>query len=256
MDVKLIITDLDRTLLRSDKTISDFTADVLRRCRERGIIVAFATMRPFHGINRLRKIVNPDIVIADGGAEIWRGETLIFRNPISKETTAELLAALLACREIKMISVTAVDGTFTNYSGKPWDEGWEFISTDFADGREYDATKFSAEFLHIDAAKELVQGFPELRFVANTGENWCQILAKNSCKEAAAAKLCEELGIGAHEALAFGDDFSDTALIKWSGAGVAVGNAIDEVRQAADFICADNDSDGVARWLEENIFGV
>ena len=88
MNTKLIITDLDRTLLRSDKTISEYTAEVLRRCREKGIMLAYATLRPAHAINNVKAMAAPDFVIADGGAEIWQGEQLVFRNPIQKEVTA------------------------------------------------------------------------------------------------------------------------------------------------------------------------
>lgn len=47
MDIKMIVTDLDNTLLRRDKTISNYTADVFRRVRERGVLVSFATVRSF-----------------------------------------------------------------------------------------------------------------------------------------------------------------------------------------------------------------
>jgi FMN phosphatase YigB (HAD superfamily) len=46
-EIKLIVTDLDNTLLRRDKTISDYTVDVFRRIRDRGVLVAFATARDF-----------------------------------------------------------------------------------------------------------------------------------------------------------------------------------------------------------------
>ena len=251
--MKLIITDLDRTLLRRDKTISDFTAEVLRRCREKGILVAYATLRPANAIKRVKAAAMPDFVIADGGAEIWHGEQLIFRNPIQKEVAAELLRALLSNEDIKEISVTAAEGTFTNYNGEPWDAGWEFIHTDFSDGKEYDATKLSVEFARMEAVMEIMRSFPQLKLVANSGEPWCQMLKSECAKEIAAQVLCEKLGISAREVTAFGDDFSDMELIRWSGTGVAVDNAIDEVKAVADYICGSNDSDGVAMWIDEHL---
>ena len=56
-----------------------------------------------------------------------------------------------------------------------------------------------------------------------------------------------------HEIAAFGDDHNDIAMLSACGAGIAVGNAIDEVKRAADHIALSNEEDGVARWIEENI---
>jgi len=71
MDVMLIVTDLDNTLLRRDKTIGEFTVDVFQRVRECGVLIAFATARDFRfvteHISPLFGIV-PDIIIADKGA--------------------------------------------------------------------------------------------------------------------------------------------------------------------------------------------
>ena len=71
MSIKMIVTDLDNTLLRRDKTVSDYTAHVFRRVRERGILIAFATARDFRfvteHISPLFGIV-PNIIIADNGA--------------------------------------------------------------------------------------------------------------------------------------------------------------------------------------------
>ena len=53
--------------------------------------------------------------------------------------------------------------------------------------------------------------------------------------------------------VAFGDDINDLEMVKNCGIGVAVENAIDDVKAAAKYICGTNDNDGVAKWLEEHI---
>ena len=52
---------------------------------------------------------------------------------------------------------------------------------------------------------------------------------------------------------AFGDDYNDVEMLRECGIGVAVANAIDEAKAAADYICGDCDDDGTARWLEEHV---
>lgn len=65
--------------------------------------------------------------------------------------------------------------------------------------------------------------------------------------------IAKQYGISIDEIAAFGDDYNDINMIESCGMGIAVSNAINEVKNAADEICSGNDDDGVAKWLEENI---
>ena len=70
MKTKAIITDLDRTLLRTDKSISDYTMEVFQRCRERAVRVMVATARPIRDIPEFQKQIVFDAVTATNGAVI------------------------------------------------------------------------------------------------------------------------------------------------------------------------------------------
>jgi hydroxymethylpyrimidine pyrophosphatase-like HAD family hydrolase len=65
--------------------------------------------------------------------------------------------------------------------------------------------------------------------------------------------IADYFSISLSEVAAFGDDYNDVDMLRECGAGVAMSNAIDECKAAADYICGDCDDDGVARWLEENV---
>ena len=70
-DIKMIVTDLDNTLLRRDKTISNYTIDVFKRVHECGVLTAFATARDFRFVTEhISPLfdITPDILIADNGA--------------------------------------------------------------------------------------------------------------------------------------------------------------------------------------------
>ena len=73
-------------------------------------------------------------------------------------------------------------------------------------------------------------------------------------KDATKAKAIEELariwGISQSEIVAFGDDLNDIDMLSYAGISVAMGNALDEVKAVADFICETCDNDGVAKWIE------
>ena len=91
MKTKAIITDLDRTLLRTDKSISDYTIDVFRKCRERGIRVMTATARPLRDIPEFRKQIAFDAVTATNGAVIELPDRRL-EYGIRRETGEKILA--------------------------------------------------------------------------------------------------------------------------------------------------------------------
>lgn len=76
--LKMIITDLDQTLLRSDKTVSDYTVKVLNDCKQKGIVVAFATARSESACKRFIDLINPNAVISDGGAVVRLGHAVAY----------------------------------------------------------------------------------------------------------------------------------------------------------------------------------
>ena len=91
METKLILSDLDETLLHSDKTISDYSARIFEQCRQRGILVGFCTSRGKPNIILFEKKINPDICICNGGASIYQNGTLLHATSFSIEETRALL---------------------------------------------------------------------------------------------------------------------------------------------------------------------
>lgn len=81
MPIRLVVTDLDNTLLHRDKTVSDYTVSVFKRLRERGILVAFATARYFRTVEEwiIPSIgVQPDIVISLNGAYAYANDRSLY----------------------------------------------------------------------------------------------------------------------------------------------------------------------------------
>ena len=72
-------------------------------------------------------------------------------------------------------------------------------------------------------------------------------------KENAIMKISEVCGFGAESIIAFGDDFADIGMLELCGLGVAMGNAIDEVKSRADVVIGSNDEDGIAFFVEKNL---
>lgn len=84
-----------------------------------------------------------------------------------------------------------------------------------------------------------------------TAEFYFEFMARDITKAHALAGALPKLGIDASEVIAFGDGQNDAAMLTWAGTGVAMGNAVDEVKAIADRVTASNNDDGIALVLEE-----
>ena len=85
----------------------------------------------------------------------------------------------------------------------------------------------------------------------SSGINFAEVTPAGADKGAALARLCAELDIVAEEVIAFGDNLNDLTMLEWAGRGVAMGNALDDVKAVADEVTSTNVEFGVARLLEE-----
>ena len=94
---------------------------------------------------------------------------------------------------------------------------------------------------------------PKNSYMFTSRDNITFVSHKEAVKSKATAALAEHWGIKASEIVAFGDDLIDIDILEWSGVGVAMGNALGEVKAVADYICDTNENDGVAKWIEENV---
>lgn len=256
--IKLIVTDLDNTLLRRDKTISGYTAGLFRRVRESGIRIAFATSRCAQASARFRRMIRPDIEITSGGAIATMNGEVLFRAAIDLETASAIIGDLRKNENVLQITV---DTERHYFNSKPVDKSWvgwadygDAVTTDFAEPLPVpDVLKISPLVTGAETLYSILSKYPSVDALNFSGEDWYQIKSREASKEKAIAEVCGRLGIAMRNVAAFGDDCNDVEMLRGCGVGVAVANAIDEVKAAADAVCGDCDGDGVAKWIAENI---
>lgn len=82
---------------------------------------------------------------------------------------------------------------------------------------------------------------------------WYKFTKKAATKERAIMEVCSVCGIGTEEITAFGDDYADIGMIQLCGKGIAMGNAIAEVKEKSDLVIGNNDEDGIAAYLALSI---
>ena len=257
-NIKMIVIDLDNTLLHTDKSISDYTIDIFEKCRAKDIRIVYATARSQKSSERFINIISPDAVISNGGALARFGENIVYSCVIPQTTADELIKSYAGLSDIGYITVeTSNNDYFVNYpidmNHKGWVDYYHAVPKDFSKGIDDDVYKITLEADNKASVFGVAAKYPQVSIMSFAGENWYRLAHTDADKWVAIRHLAEYLKISNSDIVSFGDDYNDIEMIKECGIGVAVANAIDEVKAAADYICDTNDNDGVAKWLEENI---
>jgi Cof subfamily protein (haloacid dehalogenase superfamily) len=258
---KLIATDLDGTLVRSDDTVSAYTHEVLDRVRAAGIRIVGATGRG----PRLTELTRGDIraadylVLAQGGWVLDRTDPVPLRT---ERLPGPALAGLLADLEAEVGPLSVMVEALEHDDSPLWgdyDPTWRYpvtvVERSRADCCTTDVIKaFARSFEHdvdtlLAAAQRIV---PEsVASVTQAGLNYVEICPPNVDKGTGLAVVAEAVGVDPADVLVFGDMPNDLPMFAWAGwSRVAVANAHPTVLKAADEVTLTNDEDGVAVFLD------
>lgn len=254
MKCKLLLFDLDGTLLQTDKTISDKTMNALQKCRELGVMIGVSTSRSVQNSMFYISKLNPDIIIASGGAVVKNNDEYIYTAEFTNDETRNMIAsARKICGANCEITIDTLEKHFWNYKIDPnnIDANWgDSIYIDYSEFGEK-ALKMCVEIFDKEKANELAKYLRDCDCVKFSDGEWYKFTKKEATKENAILRMCQALSITVKDIIAFGDDYVDIGMLKFCGVGVAMGNAIDEVKSVADVVIGGNDEDGIAEYLEE-----
>ncbi len=253
MPIKMIVTDLDQTLLRTDKTISDYTVDVFNRCRQRGIKVVFASARPKRTVKHFFDNINADAVILHNGAVTYVEDMLLHSCGIASDIKNNILLSINRDYPDATISVEINDVFYANFDVSSVWKNTQAIRTDFTDLPDDPADKIIVGVSSADDIKNLSIYLPDDLYIEMNDGKLGLIMHSGATKQSAVGIVADYFCCDMNEIVAFGDDYNDIGMLRECGVGVAMGNALDEVKVVADHICKTNDDDGVARWLDENV---
>jgi Cof subfamily protein (haloacid dehalogenase superfamily) len=249
-NIRLIALDLDDTLLRSDKTISQETLDLLARWRSLGHHIAIATGRPPRAVAESLPPAYWDVPwICYNGGEVRLNGEIIYEDLLPVAETHQVLELVLACVPDCTIGME-IDNVI--YFNRPVERVSPYEVADlFAV-----ATRPSAKvlFYHHDFStleSMLAEIPPRARALLSSKYKLVQILSHTADKATALQFLTARLGLTMQQVMAFGDDSNDVDMVRISGIGVAVANAIPEVKAVASRHTLSNDEDGVALVLHE-----
>lgn len=254
MEYQLLLFDLDGTLLRSDKTISANTLLVLEACRKRGLMIGVSTSRSEQNSMTFLSELLPDILIASGGAVVKQKDDFIYTAKFSAEETKHMIGTARAvCGDDCEITIDTLENHYWNYKIDPkkQDQSWgDSIYTDFVDFSQ-ESLKMCVEIFEEDQANLLKNALPDCDCIRFSDGYWYKFTKKGVTKEKAILEVCAACDIAPENIMAFGDDFADIGMLKLCRTGVAMGNAVQEVKLAADIVIGTNDEEGIAEYLAD-----
>lgn len=275
MNTKAVFFDLDGTLLNDEKVMSTTTSDALNSLKENGYSVIIATGRNKNGaLLAIQNVKNIDYLITSNGAAIFDGSNFepIFTNYMSNSLILEICnrldlenimfdpfidgQAYADERNIDFLMNLDVSDSIKAFIMK----NRKFVPSvkDFIKQKGCDVEKVTINFKTLSDGTlylrketiDIINSFETLSCVTG-GSNNVEVTLKDATKGNAISKVCEMLKITPNEAMAFGDSENDLDMITKVGVGIAMSNAEDCVKKAADYITISNNENGVVAALKK-----
>lgn len=272
MEIKLIVIDIDGTLLNSDSLISAENKLAIKKAQARNVQIVLCTGRPIRSaeylLEELDLLGEDDLIITSNGGLIQKAKT----GEILHEVTfnrAESLDVYQLGQELKM-PITFIDldyvyepeypaGFESVYTGgkAQQENGLEFVDLDMAnlpEPFEIHQILMSRPEEELDVVIPLIPDVYHERYNIYKSLSFIlEFLPKRVDKGSSMHIIAEMLGLEPFQIMGIGDQANDLSLVENAGLGVAMGNAIDEVKEVADYITKSNDHHGVAYAIHKFI---
>lgn len=270
MDYKLICIDMDGTLLNDKKTISERNIKAIRFAYDRGVRISVCTGRIFtsaEAFSDLLGVKSP--VIAANGAYIREKDRdeVIYTSSIGIERCKKLLSVFRKydiyphyyTNERIFTENVEYSSRFYEATNKalPKDkqikvvlvEDWDLIFKKY-EAEIFKAIGIDSNLEHIREAKISIRDMNEFEVVSSHFDNF-EVTGKGVSKGNAVQVLANYYGIDSKQVICIGDSENDLSMIKYAGLGIAMGNADENVKEAAGYITDNNNCDGVAKAIEK-----
>ncbi|WP_410016681.1 sugar-phosphatase [Sodalis sp. C49] len=271
MAIKLIAIDMDGTLLNPQHEITPAVRQAIDAARKKGVYVALATGRPFIGVQRYLLELN---LLGEGQYCITNNGALV-QKTVNGECISQTTLDINDYRYLEALSrqlnvhfhALDFDTLYTaNRDISPYTVHEAYLTGmpfKFRRVDEMDPAMRFPKVMMIDPPAILDRAISHIpaqayeRYtIMKSAEYYLELLNKQANKGEGVKALAEHLHLTADEVMTIGDQANDLAMINYAGTGVAMGNAIDEIKAASQFVTKTNREDGVAvairKWVLES----
>lgn len=267
MKKKVLVLDIDGTLTNSQKVVTPATREALDEIRRRGHIVVLASGRPTGGLRMITKALDFDkfggYTISYNGAcvtDTVTGEP-VFKNAVPDYVASWMHGYALdhglgMCTYVGNVLLCGTDvdryiqreTDLNEFTRMHVDDFSGYMKTDF-----YKVLLTGTPTLAKEHESRLQRRFMNRLSIYRSEPFFIEVMNRGVSKADAIAGLLERLGMEREDTIACGDGLNDLSMIKYAGLGVAMGNAQQAVKDAADVITLTNDEDGIIPIIEKYI---
>lgn len=266
MGIKLITIDIDDTLVNSEKQITPRVKQALQTATNKGVKVVLATGRPLSGVqdyltqlhlanqsDQFAITYNGSVVQTTAGEQLG-GHELSLADYKKFKAIAEKYNSYI---QVESLSYAITANTMVNRFANG-ENNMVRMPLKFQPVSDMTTDEHYVKFMFIDEAEkidELAEHMPqELKdeyYIVKSTPNFLEVMHKQSTKGNGLQLLADKLGIDMSETMALGDQHNDLTMIAASGIGVAMANAVPEVKAMADVMTTSQNEDGVGLAVEK-----
>jgi Cof subfamily protein (haloacid dehalogenase superfamily) len=262
-DIRLIVTDMDGTLLNSRHEVSERFFQLFEAISNKGVLFAAASGRQYNSIvTKLQPIRDQIYVIAENGGLARYGEREIVSTPLHPAAKSSILDSLGKDYEIHPV-LCARDNAYVSGHSPDFLQILKEYYTEFEvidDLYSFDEEVMKIAAYHFESSERhiypLLSDHRDELMVKISGKHWVDISHPNAHKGYALKIIQSELGIGPGNTMVFGDYNNDLEMLSLSEYSFAMANAHPKVLQAAKFSTLSNEQGGVEYVLERVLEGL
>ncbi|MEG2193610.1 MAG: Cof-type HAD-IIB family hydrolase [Terrisporobacter sp.] len=270
MSIKLICIDMDGTLLKDQQVVSDENKLAIKLAMEKGIKVAITTGRIYDCAKMYSKEIGLNTpIIASNGAFIGDGDKVIYNNPLKIKDIEKFLEAT---KKNGLEAYLTANFGIISEEELPENHVYKILNKTLEENNKVklivskninkEIKKYDGEILKgvcadknnkdklIKAREELEKLNTDMEIVSSWNDNF-EVMKKGSTKGEAVRHLARYFGFTKDQVMCIGDSENDLSMINYAGTGIAMGNATDDVKNAADYVTATNVDDGVAKAIRK-----
>ena len=261
--IRLLISDVDGTLVGKDKQVSDATVAAVRRLRAAGVKFTLISARPVSGVQALVQRLGIDLPIGayNGGAIAQPDGTVISAERLDAATAREVLRRF----ELDwVVTWVFADGKWHTTTTDTPHNASEIVTAaqqptlvdgfdDLADRIDKIVAVSDDEPRLAELERETQKALEGRAVVARSQTYYLDVTAPRADKGHGVTALAEAIGVPLEETAVIGDGSNDVFMFKVAGLSIAVDNASDAVKAAADHVTGSNADDGVAQAIDRYI---
>ena len=252
--IKIVATDMDGTLLDDDKKLPDNFEDVITDLSRRKINFVISSGRSFNVLKKQFEHHLKDLTfICDNGAYIVIGGEVVYTSIIDREVVMNVIDYCEA--KGYTVILCGKKGAWHNASDAKQDQEiaqYYICQTYLDDLHDCDDEIFKIAIYNGDGFtgaqyEALGDEFAENCTAALSGSNWIDLMNKGISKGSALSRICNRLGVGYNEVMAFGDYLNDVDMLDCAYYSFAMSNAHSSVKKVANFITGSNNDNSVMK---------